>query len=222
MIGSAEFKLMKIFVLVPVYNEGKVFEEWLPSLLEVAKDIKANVVVIDDGSIDGQCSFDSRLSTFDYRLLCHPVNCGVGAAIATGMEYARAQGAELVLTIDGDGQHDPEDLKLVLAELKQGRADIVNGSRFMKKQKIPFLRRVANFLANVITFILSGFWLSDTQTGMKGFSQKALKKLEIESAGYEWCTEIFREASWYKLKVREVPISVKYNLYTLYKGQSFA
>src|SRR5690606_32655170 len=91
-----------------------------------------------------------------------------------------------------------------------------------KKQWVPWSRRVANFLANVITFALSGFWVSDSQSGMKGFHKKALEEIKVQTAGYEWCTDIFREANWYGLRLQEVPISVLYNKHSLSKGQNLA
>lgn len=205
-----------IMILVPVYDEGKVFERWLQGLLPVACELEAQVVVIDDGS-----RIPVKVPE-EVVLLRHEVNCGVGAAIGTGLRYARSKSADIVLTIDGDGQHDPRDLLPLTSALRAGEGDIVNGSRFLKPQAIPFSRRVANFLGNIITWMLSGIWVSDSQSGMKGFAGKGLEKLEIMTAGYEWCTDIFREANWHDLKVREVPISVLYNSYTLNKGQNFA
>lgn len=217
---------MKTFILVPVYNEGKVFEQWLPSLILVAKEMGALVVIVDDGSeekfLSSQFSDRADHVLDNCILMRHEVNCGVGAALATGLEYARQQEAEVVLTIDGDGQHNPEDLKGLLAVLKSGSSEVVNGSRFLKQQSIPLTRRVANFLGNIITFALSGFWLTDSQSGMKGFSQIVLEKIRLQTPGYEWCSDVFREANWFGFRIEEVPISVVYNLYTLRKGQGFA
>ncbi|MGE3278681.1 MAG: glycosyltransferase family 2 protein [Candidatus Altimarinota bacterium] len=213
---------MNCFIIVPVYNEGKVFQEWLPGLLKVAGEMGAKVVVVDDGSDPAIFNFQFSIFNEGIVLLRHEVNCGVGAAIATGMAYAKRNGAEKVLTIDGDGQHDPNDLRELIRVLEDGEVDVVNGSRFLKKQWIPWSRRVANFLGNIITYLLSGFWVSDSQSGMKGFSKKALEKIEVRTAGYEWCTDIFREANWYDFQLQEVPISVLYNKYSLNKGQNLA
>lgn len=157
-----------------------------------------------------------------FKVLRHPVNCGVGAALQTGLEYVRHFDPDFVLTIDGDGQHDPEDLLSLYKEIKAGGIDIVNGSRFLKKQSIPFVRRVANFLGNIVNFSLSGYWLSDSQSGMKGFSKKALAELRNFSPGYEWCLDVFRIANWNAFKLKEVSVSVLYNSYTLNKGQAFS
>lgn len=232
---------MNIFILVPVFNEGEAFREWLPGLFSVAREIGARLVVVDDGSFSAlqkkRSSVQGPRSSVVW--LRHDVNCGVGAAIGTGLEYAKRNGADMVLTIDGDGQHDAEDLLVIYDELKnweeqkgqgpgervQGKGAnglIVNGSRFLKRQSIPLFRRLANKAANVITYLLSGFWLTDSQSGMKGFSKHALEQLEIVTPGYEWCTDVFREANWYGFQVTEAPISVSYNSYTLNKGQNFA
>ncbi|MDP2691735.1 MAG: glycosyltransferase family 2 protein [bacterium] len=215
---------MKRCILVPVYNEGKVFEKWFPALLKVAQETGSGVIVVDDGS-DEKVYFDLKeFPEYDEKVffLRHEVNCGVGAALETGLQFARKRGAEMVLTIDGDGQHSPEDLKLLMRVLEKGEVDVVNGSRFKKNQVIPLARRLANFFANILNFLLSGFWVTDSQSGMKGFSKRALDDLSLQTPGYEWCTDVFREAAWNKWRVEEVPISVTYNLYTLSKGQSFA
>lgn len=209
---------MKVFILVPVFNEGKVFLDFFPRLLAVSQRLNAQLVVIDDGSkVPISLAENQQVVT-----LRHPVNCGVGAAVNTGLRYARRMNADFVITIDGDGQHNPDDLAVVLSKMQTSPVDIVNGSRFLKKQAIPFTRRMANAFANLLTFLLSGFWLTDTQSGIKGVNKSALKQLELLSPGYEWCTDIFREANWYGLQVSEVPVSVSYSDYTLKKGQNFA
>ncbi|MDF2379357.1 MAG: glycosyltransferase family 2 protein [Candidatus Gracilibacteria bacterium] len=212
--------MARSLVVMPVYNESEVFEEVLKKTLFSCKRFGLDLVVVDDGSARLLSTF-SAASQKPIVLLRHEVNCGVGAAVGTGFAYAKREGYQRVLTIDGDGQHDPADLEKLIEKLDQGN-DVVNGSRFLSSQKVPASRRVANFFGNIVTFFLSGLWVSDSQSGMKGFSVRALDQLEIFSAGYEWCTDVFREASWYDLKVVEVPISVKYTEYSMKKGQSFA
>ena len=211
---------MKGFILVPVYNEGKVFLSWFPRLYSVLSRLDGDwkIVIIDDGSEESLPLEDSG----DVVVLRHPLNTGVGSALGTGLAYVRFSDPDFVFTIDGDAQHDPEDLVSLYDVLSSSSVDLVNGSRFLKKQKIPFLRRIANFVGNIVSFSLSGYWVTDSQSGMKGFSKNALKKLQFYSPGYEWCIDVFREASWYRWKVKELPISVRYSAYTLGKGQHFA
>lgn len=214
---------MNVGILVPVYNEEKIFWDWFPSLYTVANQIGAQIVLIDDGSaIELNKSMFAEKYRGNVVFLRHLVNCGVGAAIQTGFEYAKSHNFNLLLTIDGDGQHDPKDLLSLLSLLKESNLDVVNGSRFLKVQSIPFLRRVANTIGNILTFFLSGYWVSDSQSGMKGFSRPFIDAFEDFSPGYEWCIDVFRISNWNHFSVKETPISVSYNSYTLNKGQSFA
>lgn len=208
-----------IALVIPVFNEDEVIGPVLGEVMKTCDRLGVDVVVVDDGSELRVES--SELGDENLNILRHEVNCGVGAAIGTGMDYARGKGYDMVLTMDGDGQHDPADLEMMIKKCEQG-VDIVNGSRFLKHQDVPLSRRLANVLGNILTFLLSGQWLSDSQSGMKAFSARALDQLEFFSAGYEWCTDVFREATWYDLSVEEVPISVEYSEYSMKKGQSFA
>lgn len=213
---------MKTVVIVPVYNEKKIFIEWLSSLFPVLQEMGAELIIIDDGSIPKVQVSGDRFQGQRMHILRHPVNCGVGAALQTGLEYARSLGAKMVFTIDGDGQHNARDLLVLYKKIVQKEADVINGSRFLKQQSIPLFRRWANRCANVVTFLLSGFWVSDSQSGMKAFSQRALAEMNLYSTGYEWCIDVFRIASEKGLTIKEVPVSVLYNTYSLNKGQNFA
>ena len=163
-------------------------------------------------------------------MVSHPLNCGVGAAWQTGFAWAKREEADLVVTMDGDGQHEALDLQVLLDASLHGKWDIVNGSRFKKrkienvkrKNEIPFFRRFGNFWGNVLTWMLSGIWVTDSQSGMKAFQRRALERLNLQSNGYEVCSEVFREAAWFGLIVYEVPISVRYTDYSLSKGQGFS
>ncbi len=227
------FMLMnKGFIVVPVFNEEQVFGSWLPKLLKVSEELGAQVIVVDDGSDIYLSKEISPLWSFDYAqhlrskhqgavFLRHVVNLGVGAAVETGARYALDHGADWVLTIDGDGQHDPQDLKLLRRALFQG-AQVVNGSRFLKKQPIPFVRRCANRLANILQWVSGSGAFSDTQSGMKGVKGDAMALLVDFPSGYAWCSVFMRRAYRASYRCDELGISVSYTLYSLSKGQCFA
>ena len=208
---------MKTVIVLPAYNEEKYVGEVLRSCREHGFD---HVIVVDDGSLDntGTAAADSGAV-----VVSHMINRGVGAATQTGLSAARMMGADIAVTMDADGQHLAGDIKPLLEILERDRADIVIGSRFLnRKNRIPMLRRGFNLVANLITFMLSGIYISDSQSGMKVFSGEALARINITSNGYEFCSEIIREARYFRLRISEVPISVKYSDYTLSKGQNFA
>jgi hypothetical protein len=106
--------------------------------------------------------------------------------------------------------------------LKSENADLVIANRFGRKNTIPFVRRVANAIGNFVTFCVTGIYLPDTQCGFKAFSPKALAQIELKMSGFEFCTEVIREASKHRWKIVSIPSKVVYSEYTLAKGQSFA
>jgi glycosyltransferase involved in cell wall biosynthesis len=208
---------MKVFIVIPAYNE----EEHIGDVLTACQhEGFADIIVVNDGSDDrtGEIAMQQGAIVVE-----HYINRGVGAATQTGIEAAKLLGADIVITMDADGQHSPKDISTILHPIMDQTADIVIGSRFLEKNNtIPLLRRFFNFLANIITMLLAGKYLTDSQSGMKGLGKKALENIYIAANGYEFSSEIIREASFIKLRIREVPVSVLYTEYSLSKGQNLA
>lgn len=208
---------MKTAIVIPSYNEQN-------ELGQVIAACRAEglcpIIVVDDGSTDSTAATAGSAGAV---VISHAVNRGTGAATQTGFAAALMIGADEVITIDADGQHDPRDIRKLLEPLRGDGADIVIGSRFMlRENRIPFMRRVFNITANLITFLLSGYYLSDSQSGLKAFSKRALEKIHITSNGFEFSSEIIREARHFGLSIREIPVRVTYSPYSLSKGQNLA
>lgn len=207
---------MKAFLIIPAYNEARSIGDVITSCRQAGY---SQIIVVDDGSQDKTAEKAREQGALVVR---HHINRGAGAATQTGLEAAKLLGAEVVVTLDGDGQHQAKDIARLLQGVTSREADLVIGSRFLEKNRIPFLRRVFNLLANVITFLLSGIFLTDSQSGMKAFGKKALANIYVTANGFEFSSEIIREAKYYGLTTKEVPISVLYTPYSLAKGQNFA
>ena len=208
---------MKVFIVIPAYNEEEHIGDVLTSCQHEGF---SDLIVVNDGSADrtGEIAMQQGAIVVE-----HYINRGVGAATQTGIEAAKLLGADIVITMDADGQHTPKDISTILHPIIDQTADIVIGSRFLEKNNtIPLLRRFFNFFANIVTMILSGRYLTDSQSGMKGFNAIALKKITISANGYEFSSEIIREATYNKLRLSEVPVSVLYTSYSLSKGQNLA
>jgi glycosyltransferase involved in cell wall biosynthesis len=203
------------FVVIPAYNEGSVIGALVRSLIAAGYP---QVVVVDDGSTDDTAAAARAAGA---RVLSHRINRGAGAATETGLEAARHLGAEYTVTMDGDGQHYLEDIPAMIAPLQAGRCDVVIGSRFRGGSRIGLMTRLYNQVANVLTFVLSGTWVSDSQSGMRSFSRRALEAIHIESNGYEFCSEMFSQLKVAGLSFCEVPIRVHYSDYSRSKGQNF-
>ncbi len=207
---------MKTIAIIPAWNE----ERAIAAVIKSATSHVDQVIVVDDGSTDGTVRSAQSAGAL---VLVHPLNCGPGAATMTGIRAARALHADAVITLDADGQHNPDDIPRLLAPIKEGRADLVIGSRFQNRDSvIPIVRRIFNGLGNIFTLLVTGRYVSDSQSGFKAFGPKAVESIHLRLSGYEFCSEIIREVVHRRWRVVEVPIRVVYSEYTLAKGQSFS
>jgi len=203
-----------VIAVVPAYNEAAT----IAGVVAGANDHVDLVLVVDDGSRDNTGLLAEQAGA---RVVTHHSNKGAGAATRTGIASARELGATLVVTIDGDGQHDPSDIPALLAPLREGRADIVFANRFGMPNPIPKMRRAFNWCANVVTLLATGTWLADSQCGLKAFGPRALEELEMSADGFEFCTEIVQQATRRGWRIAQVPSRVSYSPESLAKGQSF-
>lgn len=200
--------------VIPAYDEETTIADVVAGTLGHTDQ----VIVVDDGSRDDTAFVAKRAGA---RVVIHQMNKGPGAATKTGINAARAAGATFVVTIDGDGQHDPSDIPALLIPLQENRADIVFANRFGRPNSIPTTRRAFNWCANLVTFLATGAWFADSQCGLKAFGPRALTELEITANGFEFCTEVVREATYRGWRIAEVPSRVEYSTKSLAKGQSF-
>ncbi len=207
--------MTRVVAIIPAFNE----EKRIPTVVSGTRKYVDGVIVVDDGSTDATAGMAERAGA---TVVQHGENCGAGAATMTGMEAARRMGADIVVTLDADEQHDPNDIPALLEPILAGRADIVFANRFGKRNRIPLVRRIFNGLGNLVTFSVTGRWVNDSQCGFKVFGPRAVREVRIRMSGYEFCTEIVREAVQHRWRSAEVPIKVMYSAYTLAKGQSFA
>ena len=203
-----------ILVLLPAYNEAT-------HLRTICEEIKAlhfpNICIVNDGSTDETCqiAFDSSIV-----VLHHILNRGVGAATDTGLKYAKHKKYKAVITIDADGQHKASDIEVLFEKYQTTQADLIIGNRFLLTcNQIPYTRKLYNIIANVFTGMYAEKFISDTQSGIKLFGEKAIHTIQIDTDGYEFCSEIIIKASQLNLHIEEVPVHVYYTNYSMAKGQ---
>jgi len=205
---------MNLTVIIPAYNEEKHIGE----VVQGVKKYTENIIVIDDGSEDKTSEIAQKNGAKVYR---HFINRGLGGALGTGIKAALFCRADIIVTLDADGQHDPEEIPHLLKPIIEGKADVVIGSRFLVRQSMPLFRRLGNPFLNLITFFLFGIWSTDSQSGMRAFNKKAAQNLEIYTNGMEVSSEILKEIQTHQFKLTEVPIKSIYTAYSLSKGQGF-
>jgi glycosyltransferase involved in cell wall biosynthesis len=194
-----------VVVGIPTFNEENTIAR---IVLEAQKHAKV-VVVCDDGSSDLTCEIATRLGADVVR---HNKNLGYGVAINSLFKRAREIGADALVTLDGDGQHDPSEISAVLKPITDGTADVVIGSRFIDDcgtSEMPVYRKLG---AKLITKMVNGSknGVSDAQSGFRAYNRKAIEQLNVVEAGMGASVEILLEASRQDLKICEVPCTCKY------------
>lgn len=207
---------MNIFVIIPAYNEEKRIGQVLESLL----DLPYKIVVVDDASMDDTVKV---VRQYPVSLIRHRVNRDQGAALQTGNEYALSKGADIIVHFDADGQFLVEEIEDILKPIRDENYDIVFGSRFLqKKSEIPWFKKNIIFpLARLVNRFFLGIKLSDPQSGFRAMSRKTAKQITIEHDGKAHCSEIMAKAFQYKLKIKEVPMTVIYHEFGQGMGGGF-
>lgn len=203
------------YIVLPAKDEAKRIRKVIDSVLNLGYQ---NIVLVDDASSDDTAEIGESYPTV--TVLRHIVNLGSGGATKTGLDYAVSKGAKYIATIDADGQHAAEDLDLLIREIEKGESDLVVGSRFLKENTIPKSRIFFNRAGNLISLMLTGKYMTDSQSGLKVMTGELARKISIEYNGFEFCMEIIKNARAHDAKISELPVSVMYDKETTEKGQN--
>lgn len=193
----------RIVVAIPCFNE----EGHIGSLVLQAQRWASEVIVIDDGSIDETSIIAEAAGATVIR---HSLNQGKGAALNSAFGVALGRDADVLVLMDGDGQHRPSEIPTVAGPVLRGEADIVVGSRHLLEGGIPKVRRIGQTMVTAATNIGSGVNLTDSQSGFRAFSRKALEGMTFSSRGFAVESEMQFLALDRGLRVLEVPIRAVY------------
>ncbi len=196
----------KIFAVIPAYNE----EKQISRVVKKTKKYVNNVVVVDDGSKDKTKDTAKKSKAI---VLQHLVNLGKGAALKTGCDYAVKNKADIIIVIDADAQHNPDDIPKFLENLKND--DIILTYRRLNKN-MPFILKFGNLFINKTINFLYGIKIKDSQCGYRAFTAKAYKKLRWKASDYSMESEMIAKIGKYKLSYKEIPIETIYS--DKYKG----
>ncbi len=191
---------MKVAVVIPVYNEEKHLHNVIKRVKKVSSSY--DIIVANDGSTDNTKQIAQKQ---DVTVLSHVVNLGKGAAAKTGCDYAYRKKYDYIVLIDGDEQHEPEDIPRFIKELKTH--DIVFGYRVIGKA--PFVYKLGNWGLTIISKILFSMAIIDTQSGFRAFSRKAYRKIRWSSRQYGMESEMIFRAQL--LKYKQIPIKNIYH-----------
>ena len=205
----------EVWIVVPAYNEAPRIRAALSQLIQASV---GNIVVIDDGSKDNTADIVSGLPVW---LLRHPFNCGQGAALQTGIEFALQRNADILVTFDSDGQHSADELHRVIDPIRSGRCDVTLGTRFSgSTSHIPIFRKLLLKAAVVFTRLTTGLEITDSHNGLRALSRKAAESIKIRQPRMAHASEILDQIAIHQLRYEEVPVTISYTTETLAKGQS--
>jgi glycosyltransferase involved in cell wall biosynthesis len=191
-----------IIVGMPAYNE----ENYIGSVVLQARQFADEVVVVDDGSTDRTALVAGLAGA---TVVQHRQNSGYGATVQTVLAEAKKRNPDVLVLLDADGQHNPEEMSSLVNAISEG-SDVAVGSRRLKNEAIPAYRKFGQKIISFFTRVLSGSTLSDTESGFRAFSRKALNVLEPKEKGMAISAETISEATAKGLRVAEVPISAIY------------
>ncbi|MDX1886747.1 glycosyltransferase family 2 protein [Mycolicibacterium sp. 120270] len=204
-----------VWIVVPAYNEASVIGD----VIKEIRTVFDNVVCVDDGSKDGTADLALRAGA---HVVPHPVNLGQGAAIQTGVEYARSRpGAQVFATFDADGQHRLKDVVAMIDRLSVDDVDMVVGTRFAETSasKPPLLKRIILRAAALLSSSSRELGLTDAHNGLRVFNKKVADELNITMNGMSHASEIITLAVEKRWRVAEEPVEILYTDYSKSKGQ---
>ena len=200
----------KVMILIPAYNE----EGRISKVIKNCKKHFSNVIIVEDGSSD--TTYKEILESTPSLILKHCINCGQGAALATGIRYFMENtDFNYLITFDADGQHRVEDARSMLNFAIKNNFDAVFGSRFLKKDsllKVPKIKRIALKIARIFETIFFGISLSDAHNGLRVLSREACSNLlSLRSSSMANGTEIAFRLIKAHIVIKEYPCTILYN-----------
>ena len=195
----------KVMVGIPAYNE----EHTIASIVQASLIHCSQVIVVDDGSVDRT---SANALAAGATVIRHQSNSGKGVAVASIFDHAVRSQADVLVLLDGDGQHDPSEIPSLVAECLHGGADAVVGSRFHKNahSKTPRIRRLGQMAFNTMTSVASGVNCSDSQSGFRAFNRRAFCSMRLTESSFSVESEMQFEYRTRGLTLSEVPISCTY------------
>ena len=203
------------YVVLPAYNEATRIQPVIEAIAEKGY----NLVIVNDGSTDNTLEVikeSKRKYPDKIHIYSLAINRGVGVATQTGFDAVLFFNPKYVVSMDSDGQHSADDLDNVVKPLVKGEVQAVIGVRPL--EDMPFSRKFANNIMNILTKIFYKVDVSDSQTGFRAITSEALRKIDINAKGYLISSEFIREVNDNKIPFAEVPIKTIYTPETQAKG----
>jgi glycosyltransferase involved in cell wall biosynthesis len=196
---------VKPLVVIPAFNESAHLGRLLKKISSFIP--LKDVLIIDDGSRDKTAALAKSAGT---QVLSFSSNQGKGSALRAGFDFAIKKGYDAVITMDADGQHDPSELPKFLKQFKKNGVDLIIGTREQNISEMPLLRYLTNKTTSLVTSILTGVRVNDSQSGYRLIKRNLLKKVNLKTSRFQTETEIIVKAARAGFKIGEIPIETIY------------
>lgn len=212
-------RALRVCIVIPAFNEAKVIRDVVTDVVAAFQSTPydAVVVVVDDSSKDTTPVIAKQSGA---TVIKHILNTGAGGATATGLSYAQQNNFDIACTMDADGQHDSSDVVEGVNQLVARQADLLIGSRLINNEGMSRVKILGNKGLSTVTYVLFGINSTDSQSGLRIFSRRAIEQLRWKTSGYEFCSEMLWRAKQEKLIIDEYPIKAIYTEYSKAKGQN--
>jgi polyprenyl-phospho-N-acetylgalactosaminyl synthase len=205
--------IRQVWVVIAAYNEASVIAAVVSDVLRAGY----RTVVVDDGSSDGTGAAALEAGAIVVR---HPINLGQGAGLQTGISFALAEGADLIVTFDADGQHRAAEIPVLLDALIRNGADFALGSRFLGRAlHQPLSRRILLSAATSFTRLTTGLRVTDTHNGLRAMTRRGAGCIDLHQNRMAHASEILHQIAASGLRYVEAPVTIEYSAYSLAKGQ---
>ena len=197
---------MRICVIIPTYNESRA----IAGLINQITKLGLEVIIIDDGSVDDTVKIATACGA---KVLTNLKNMGKGASLIKGYSFALKQGFDAVISMDGDGQHSTDDIKVFIQKAESSGCGIVVGNRMAMTREMPVLRIMTNRFMSWVISAIAKQHIPDTQCGFRLVKKEVLRKINLSTSKYETESEILIKAARLGFKIESVPVA------TIYSGQ---
>jgi glycosyltransferase involved in cell wall biosynthesis len=193
-------------VIIPTYNESRA----IAGLINQIAKKGLQVIIIDDGSIDDTVKIATACGA---KVLANPRNMGKGASLIKGYAFALSQGFDAVISMDGDGQHSPDDLSAFIRRAENSQSALIVGNRMGMIKGMPVLRIITNFLMSKFISLIVKQRIPDTQCGFRLVKRELLSRIDLSTSKYETESEVLVKAAHLGFKIESIPVK------TIYSGQ---
>ncbi|MEE9118578.1 MAG: DUF2062 domain-containing protein, partial [Calditrichia bacterium] len=204
MLQNNSINSTRIWCAVPVFNN----KDTVKSVVTGCSSVLNNIVVVDDGSTDADISL--LLSDIDVVVLKHEKNLGKGQAILTAAKYVEAHGGHYMITIDADGQHNPDDIEKFIPLLHESDSSIVIGCRNFNTDNVPGKSRFGRKFANFWLRMETGIHIDDCQSGFRAYPVRYLNQIKFRGSRYDFEAEVLAKAAWAGLDLKTITVDVSY------------